>query len=366
MKVFLIGGVPSDGDSPTNAQDSDLLKSSAREIARSIAAKGHDLLVCSPFDGSIDVEAIRGAAQHASLNAASMLPAVECHYPQAVNVQQVVDLLESGLRPFYFDKHPHVVPRDEQGNANWSHAWLLCQLAALDRSHCVVALGGKPKGSASLLLFIAEQRRVPVLPLTFLRGAAEQSFTRRQFEIRDRLGDRMANLHATSAIGEVAHLAELLVHGSERNRGVHGSEYFFISYSRQRPEDADHVETILRRRNCLVFRDERNFEPGNPIAEEVLEHIHRATVFVALWRSEYACSPWCFDELALERRKSGLSVWVLLCDQTRIVPPAARSLLTFRVHTREELEGRIIELLDRRDRESVSPIRRQTIERTPE
>jgi TIR domain len=123
---------------------------------------------------------------------------------------------------------------------------------------------------------------------------------------------------------------------------------FFISYARARPEEADFVEAILRRRDCLVVRDEKDFGAGRPLPGEIVEHIHQASVFVALWCKEYACSPWCFDELdlALERRETGaLTLWLLQIDDTRIVPPAARGLISYWLSTRDELEGRVLKLL---------------------
>jgi len=40
---------------------------------------------------------------------------------------------------------------------------------------------------------------------------------------------------------------------------------FFISYPRTRPAEADYVETVLRRQNMLVFRDETDFSARHEI-----------------------------------------------------------------------------------------------------
>ncbi|MPM73693.1 hypothetical protein SDC9_120675 [bioreactor metagenome] len=51
-------------------------------------------------------------------------------------------------------------------------------------------------------------------------------------------------------------------------------------------------------------------------------------------------------ELALDRHGSGkLKLWIMRIDDTRIVPSRARSLLNYYVRTREEIEGRILNLL---------------------
>jgi hypothetical protein len=108
----------------------------------------------------------------------------------------------------------------------------------------------------------------------------------------------------------------------------------------------------LRRRNLTVFRDERDFGAGRPIPSEITEFIHRADVFVTIWCREYACSPWCFDELvlALERHAAGaLTLWLLCVDDTRIVPPGARDLTNYPARNREELERHILTLLEQRE-----------------
>lgn len=73
----------------------------------------------------------------------------------------------------------------------------------------------------------------------------------------------------------------------------------FISYARKRPHEADYIETLLRRRNISVFRDESEFGAGEDIPIQIEEHIHRANTFIAVYCTEYACSPWCYDELEL-------------------------------------------------------------------
>jgi TIR domain len=113
----------------------------------------------------------------------------------------------------------------------------------------------------------------------------------------------------------------------------------------------------LRRRNYDVFRDERDFAAGQPAQNEIIEHIHRSSVFIVVWCREYACSPWCYDEfeIALERYKANsLSLWILQVDETRIVPPLARSLIAYSAKSREELEGQILKLLDQANPTAMS------------
>ncbi len=64
-----------------------------------------------------------------------------------------------------------------------------------------------------------------------------------------------------------------------------------------------------------MFRDEKDFEPSACVQSEIFKNIRKSDVFVAVWCKEYACSPWCFDELdyALAcKENSDLEIWLLV------------------------------------------------------
>jgi hypothetical protein len=347
MKVFVIGGVSvKKGDHDYDGQV-DTLERSMRALGQAIVRAGHDLIVCSPFPGSADVEAVHGAV---AAQAEKKGAWVEFHHPDDEAVRERLrafteDISLKNLRAF-----SNPTPRDEKGKPEWGHAWLLCQLSALDQSHSVVALGGQVDGSASLLLPLAEGRRKPLLPLTFLGGAAALSYQRRPYELRDRLGKNVRYLgdvkYTNRVVGLLQKLADDSFARSKRTTPIR----VFVSYPRSRPQEADFVEMTLLRREFIVFRDESEFGPGQPLPGEIIEHIHEADVFVAIWCQEYACSPWCFDQLefALKRSSSGgLILWLLCVDGTRVVPPAARLLTNYPARSRVELGGQILQLIER-------------------
>ncbi|RBN36059.1 hypothetical protein DMN50_37435, partial [Priestia megaterium] len=71
---------------------------------------------------------------------------------------------------------------------------------------------------------------------------------------------------------------------------------------------------LLRRRNLQVFRDESKFGAGHAIPTLIEEAIYGANIFIAVWCTEYACSPWCFDEfeLALDRADAEkIELWII-------------------------------------------------------
>jgi TIR domain len=356
MKIFVIGGttVPeSDNQYPEQRK---IVEQVMRRFGKDLLQAGHDLLVCSPFPEAVDIEAVRGAVDALG---EQENPVVEFHYPDASTVVRELTRLRESLSLTNVRLFPHPPPTDENSREAWMYAWLLAQLSAMERSNAVVALGGKMTGPSNLLLLLAEGQRKSVLPLSFLGGAAAQSFQRRRYELTDRFGDRISVLNDSSRIGEAIALVEVLAadHSAQSKRPA--SPRFFISYARERPQEADFVEMTLRRRNYTVFRDERDFGAGHSVPGEITEYIYRADIFIAVWCKEYACSPWCFDELdlALKRHERGkLTLWLLCADGTRIVPPAARELTNYPVRTREELEGRILMLLEQIQSDDVGSV----------
>ena len=346
MKIFIIGGVSVLESEVGFPQNRELLRRTMKALGRDLVKQGHDLLLCSPFENSADHDAARGAADAASERKGAI---AEFHYPASPKVADALSRLKETLAPLHVVAVTHPPPADENSKKAWNYAWLLAQLSAMETSHAVVAVGGKLSGPMSFLLPLAEARRKVLLPYRFLEGAAAGCFERQRYALADRLHDELNALSDPEGIGRAGDLLDRLA--AERIVQSHtGREpKFFISYAKARPKEADFIEMILRRRNLIVFRDDRDFVPGSAVEAQIGNYIEQADVFIALWCNEYACSPWCFDELeeALRRNTAGLTtIWLIRVDETRIVPKAARDLLSYPVHSREELEGQVIKLLE--------------------
>lgn len=345
MKLFVIGGVTVGESDERYEKEIEIVQQAMNNLGKNLVEAGHDLLVCSPYEGSVDIEAVRGAA---SVLGSHQIPHVEFYYPDTLSIREELESLKKSLSLNKVRLFPCAPPSDENSKESWLYAWILAQLSAMSHSNAVIALGGKQTSSANLLLLLAEAQRKKVLPLTLLGGASAQAFQRRQYELVDHLGDRIAAVSDLSRIGEIVALAEDLAGDKRTHPEKIKPLHFFISYPRSRPQEADFVEMSLRRRNLTVFRDERDFHAGHSVPGAIKESIHRADVFVAIWCKEYACSPWCYDELdlALERRQAGsLALWIVCIDDTRIVPPLARELVHYPARTREELDGLVSRLL---------------------
>lgn len=345
MKIFLIGGLVSDSISDP-AIAAQTLKSACSEFGTRLADAGHEVVLCSPFEDSADFHVLCGMTVNAKANQRP----VAFHFVDMPIVRKKLETLIGDLGLTRVSRIPYPPAQSESRQA-LRYAWLLCQLGALDSSHAVIAIGGEADGAANMLLQLADARRKPVLPWPFMGGAAQLAFERKRYELHDRLGPEVEMLHDEASTACVSKLIETLAQGGAGSmRPAEKIPGVFISYARERQTEADFVETLLRRRNLQVFRDDSHFGAGHSIPEQIRQAIFRSDIFVALWSAEYACSPWCADEMefALDRRESGaLDLWILRLDQTRIVPRRARELLFHEAPDRAQMEARIKGLLER-------------------
>lgn len=347
LRTFTIGARPPEPATAGVESSPTAFRSTARHVGASLARARHVVLACSPYDGSADVEVLAGFA--GALPDGADQRSVELHYPEEEGVMRSIDekveQLGLGAVVERFG-HPALFVREQELDRTYS--WMLSQLAALDGCTGVIALGGRSDGSANLLLHLAEARRVPVLPVPYLGGAAQLSYSRLRYQLEDRLGERGHALRDPAQAHQLPMLLEMLAAGSSGRRRRDRSRRFFISYARARPGEADFVETTLRRRNQDVFRDDHGLEKDAHLPSVIRDQVYAADVFIVLWTREYACSPWCHDEfeMALERReRQQTELLILVLDDTRIVPKAARSLLHHRCGTRAEIEARILAVL---------------------
>ncbi|MDF1738663.1 MAG: toll/interleukin-1 receptor domain-containing protein [Verrucomicrobiales bacterium] len=350
MKIFIIGGVTTKSDSPKFNSEMELLRTSMRSLGAELVAHGHEIVVCSPFPDSADYHVLKGVAE--CEGAADAL--ISIHYPEISSVDAALKELLSGAKQLNVKRFPCPGSGESSSAESFQYAWLFAQLNAMDSSAGVITVGGKPSGSLNLLFHLADAKNKSVLPLTFLGGAAQDHFDVKYWDLQDVIPDDIAKLRDPASIIEVPSILEALLSG----RPTDEERSFFISYARARPNEADYVETLLRRRNHTVYRDEEHFEPSSDTQTEIIKNIKRANVFVALWCKEYACSPWCFDELemALERKEKGLAeLWIFCVDETRIVPRAARDLNYYPATSRESLEGKILFLLNKLEQD-IDPV----------
>jgi len=346
MKIFLIGGPTCKQGTPDFEGELSVVTSACRALGQELASRGHTLVLCSPFDDSADYHAAFGASDGYN-------PTLEFHYPDVASVNKELNILRSLIPNANVKRMPSLPVGPAGDAANMQYSWLFSQLNALDSSAGVIAIGGKTTGAAHLLFQLAATKGKSILPLTFLGGAAADYFDMYNWDLFDALGKGLDFVSDESRVRHAPELLEQLLAGTPSRK----EHRFFISYARARPEEADYIETLIRRRNGIVYRDEEDFEPAAETQEEIIKNIKRSNVFIAIWCKEYACSPWCFDELelAIQRRKEGLSeLWIFCVDDTRIVPRDARTLNYYMVDSREALEAKILHQMNRLQQNNAS------------
>jgi hypothetical protein len=176
MKLFFVGGTyrPGHGSEPPPTMEA--MAASMQPLAAELASASHDLALCSPYEGSVDLEIMRGAA------VCGVDPTIEIHYPNTAAIRAAVHARSSelGLRTLREFTH---APMEEEGEKAARYAWLLAQLGARETAHVVIAAGGYPSGSANMLLHLAAARRKLILPFGHLGGAAARSLDRHRYEL---------------------------------------------------------------------------------------------------------------------------------------------------------------------------------------
>jgi hypothetical protein len=340
MRLFFIG-------SSVPEEDNNIVEF-CRNIGGKLAIKAVQILICSPYQDAIDPHIIDGIkkVKNIKLN-------IEAHYPNTEKNELAWDNVLDGLPPsIRISKFRHEAPVNDQLNTI-KYAWLYCQMQAVSKADFVIVIGGKIAGSSNLLVRIAEAQNKGIIPLPKFGGVGQLFFAKKRFQLKDDWGAK--NFNVFEQCKKPAKIIDIIVDASKDKRfelikSKKKEISFFISYSKERPTDADFVEMMLRRRNHEVLRDDTEIRPSQDIPAALKESIHRSDVFVFLWCKESACSPWCYDELNLalksHHEREGKALWIFKLDETRIIHPDARNLLSYQTNSREKLAERIISLLE--------------------
>lgn len=342
MRLFIIGSIDSHHESLSD------FEVFCELLGQNLAKTPTTLILCSPYQDSCDAVIVSGIKRSVTVHSNFQL---ELHYPGTSENEdewsKVLVDLDKSIRVTRF-RH-EAIADIEQGAM--TYAWLFSQLQSSTNAHYILVIGGKLTGAANLLIQLAEAQHKEIIPLPKFGGIGEVFFNRTRYKLIDFWGNENFSIIQNSCDVEPL-VAMLNSHqpytvASQVNQSQVPLS-FFISYAKARPAEADFVEMVLRRRNLDVMRDDTDFEPGENIPRAINEMIHKSTIFIALWCSEYACSPWCFDELNLAlstHTQEGHALWIFQLDKTRIIHPEARDLLFFPIVSREELEGKLLGLL---------------------
>ncbi|MBC9911041.1 toll/interleukin-1 receptor domain-containing protein [Chitinophaga varians] len=315
-------------------------------LGRCLANINATLNLCSPYEDSADYQLLQGIGQLAKVNLE-----IKLYFPATNEIRTKWNELLVGMDDISVEKFPQESALTQE-KIDRKYAWLFSQIQAVKNSNYVFVIGGNTSGASNLLARVADMEDSQVIPFPQFKGVGEIFFNKKYYQLLDNWGKNFVDLLGNNdQLEKVIHnLMEPPITVDPQTSRKADKKIYFISYAKKRNSEADFLETLLRRRNLNVIRDENDFIPGTDVSNAIMESIAQCDVFIALWCCEYACSPWCFDELhkALEsNKKNGKEIWILSLDRTRMVHPEARKMLMYDAFTRDSLEAKILSLLGR-------------------
>lgn len=292
MKILFIGSIP--GHQPGTGQipgpEHQELFDAAEQLGYSAAKRGHTILLGSQSKNTVDSYVLNGVVRYGNESPSARL-SVEIHRPRDAK------RTHSHL-PGNIEVTRHTYHADESG----PYKWIVSHVRALDTCDALIALGGGT--STRLVGSIAADRAKPVIAIASFGGSSQDLFERVQYAYKEKLGNASSLMWLTEPWGEesaggIVVLAETL-HSLSSGFRPH---LYFLSYSWADSPVADHVETLLRRNNRNVLRDEAYVETGCSLSRTVEAMIGQTDTFLTLWSEAYSKSTWCPHELEYARNR---------------------------------------------------------------
>jgi hypothetical protein len=219
---------------------------------------------------------------------------------------------------------------ENDDNDSWGQAWLLAQLQALERADAVIALGGKVSKSANTLLHLAEGKGVPIVPFTFLGGAARRAFDRRDWKrLNPKLDTKL--LHTEQGVEKAIEIANQLVldRTASNTKGLKKPKTVFVSVARKDAQSGDALIAFLKGEGIEVLTGNHEVRAEQMVSASIEQAVLKSDVCAILWSRHYAVSPWCYDELSLASCRQTLgqmTIWLFNLDDSRIAPASVRKL----------------------------------------
>jgi len=325
-KVFVIGGETDETVHPK--YEAIKLQRACFQLGASLSEGGVRLVVCSPFTDSADCHTVIGFCDNARKGV------IEYHSPMHPDVQKewsdLIGEFGNSRKQFQPLEHPGYENKESVGQA-----WLLAQLKAVESADVVVAIGGKISKTASTLLHLAEDRGLPIVPYTFLKGAAQRSFARSKWEkLHPKINP--SELDREAGVNRVIEIANQIILDriSTDNKILSTPKTVFISRANEDAAIADDLSKALKNSEIEVLMGDSSIDSRQMAQATISNNIQESELFIALWSRHYALSPWCYDELnlALKRSDKGsINIWMFCLDNTQIVPTEARKLRAIRI-----------------------------------
>lgn len=340
--VFVIGGVTD--ETIDSGAELPRLHNASLKVGRVLANAGAQLVICSPFPDSADYYAAMGYAEGKGSGV------VHLHSPRHPQVKEKRQLLIKtlGREGLTIQEWGYPGPDNDDKEA-WGQAWLLAQIQALERADVIVALGGKVSKTANTLLHLAEAKGLPIVPFSFLGGAAKRAFDRRDWK-RLNPGFDSSILERDDGIIETVNIANRLL-TDQSYRAYDKSnppKTVFVSFSHKDLEMANGLIRSLKQNGLEVLTGDAEIRTDQMVSASIEQAVTKSELCVILWSQNYALSPWCNDELNLasERHSHGqMGIWFFNLDDSLVVPNQARKLPAISVRSPIAIERVAGELL---------------------
>ncbi len=259
------------------------LFTAAHELGYTATERGHRILIGSDSPRTIDFYLAAGVRQYCDENLDSRAH-IEVHWPQTD-------------KPIYNDmpENVHVLYNPHHAAEESAHKWIVSHSRALDEADAVVALGGGI--STNLIGHLAADKGKPTVALPIFGGTSEQLFhsLRYRYQSNPDLVVHMPFLTSPWKKDTASHVIQFTESLATKLGG--NPHTYFISYAWDDCQVADHLETLLRRENRPVIRDETNVRSGVRLTKQVEALIEESDTFIALWGEAFNNSRWCPNEL---------------------------------------------------------------------
>jgi TIR domain len=198
---------------------------------------------------------------------------------------------------------------------------------------------------------LAEAKSLPLVPFTFLGGAAHRAFARRDWKHLNPGFDAsiLEKEHGIDHTIEIANRMIIDRVARVSGRSAQKLKRVFLSFAHHDSAMASAMKSFLLDRGVEVLVGDDEIRADQMIAASIEQALLTSDVCAVLWSRNYALSPWCFDELSLamnQQLQGRMNVWLLNLDDSPVVPTQARKLAAISVRSREAIERVIGELLD--------------------
>jgi hypothetical protein len=254
----------------TSSKEQELFAKAGRELGRAAIRLHHDILIESDRERTLDRHVADAARQAAKPGASGRL-GIELH--QMLRATPAFPDWEELTRIAYKADHD---PRYKRLGA---------RVGGLSGCDVAILMGGDH--GTGLIGDLALGLKKPIVAIPAFGGAADRLFHEQQANYFQREECQPFIQYLTSWNQKSAMAAMRMAAVLARTHS------YFVSYSHEHMDAADHFELLLTRVGRVFHRDENELVLGKAVKDGLRPQIASADTFLALWSAPAAKSKWC-------------------------------------------------------------------------